>query len=251
MGLLLVTSAGLLVRTPLHLEQLSPGFDGSNVLTASVSLQDARYRSAQSVNRLYRQTLERLRQTPGVEAAAEGLHVPYQRWLNAGVEILEPRAAREERLVEMTTMNYVTPGYFQVHGIPLRTARDIEERDTAGSLPVAMVNNTFARKYLRGLPAVGSHIKIHMDGTDRQIVGVVRDVRESPSFGDYGPLDSMPAVYVPATQLPDQNFQLIHTWFSPVWVLRGSRFHRENDRSRPTLGAIGGPAAAYRELSHF
>src|SRR6185437_8787712 len=67
------------------------------------------------------------------------------------------------------------------------------------------------------------------------------DVRQRPSLGNDSPLDSEPAVYVPATQLPDQNFQLIHTWFSPVWVVRGSRAARRR---------IGGSASSRSELSY-
>jgi predicted permease len=221
LGLALVTSAGLLVRTLLRLQNLPPGFDGSNVLSASVSLQDARYRSALSVNRLYRQTLERLRQTPGVESAAVGLHIPYQRWFQAGVDILGAADSESPRR-SMAAMNYVTSDYFHVLHIPLRAGRPIEERDSEKSPPVVVINEAFARQYLRGQQPLGAHIRMRTDSAEREIVGVAGDTRNRPGFAGGGPLDYIPSVFVPATQLPDKNFQLIHTWFSPSWLVRGS-----------------------------
>src|SRR5262249_21669994 len=84
---ILLVGAVLLTRTLLHLQNLDPGFDATNVLAATVSLQDARYRESASINRLFRETLDGLRKIDGVESAAVGLHVPYQRWLNSGIRI--------------------------------------------------------------------------------------------------------------------------------------------------------------------
>lgn len=250
LGLVLLVSAGLLVRTLIHLQRLTPGFDGSSVLSASISLQDARYRSAESVNRLYRQTLDRIRQTPGVEAAAVGLHVPYQRWLQAGVDILGRSVPLEERGMPMTTMNYVSPDYFTALRIPLRAGRVIDERDTEKALPVVVINEAFARQYMQEQQALGAEIRVRMDGTNRQVIGIVGDVRQRLGFGRYGPLDYIPSIYVPVTQLPDQNFQLIHTWFSPNWVVRGravaalaQSVQRAVDSADPLL-----PIARFRTL---
>ena len=91
---MLLVGAGLLIRTLLHLQHLNPGFDGTNVLTASASLQDARYRESACVNRLFRDSIETIRTIPAVEAAAIGLHVPYQRWLNSGARVRCMRRSR-------------------------------------------------------------------------------------------------------------------------------------------------------------
>jgi hypothetical protein len=76
LSLVLLVSAGLLIRTLLYLQNLEPGFNSSNILTVSASLQDARYKERDSVNRLFRDSLEAIRRIPGVDAAAIGLHVP-------------------------------------------------------------------------------------------------------------------------------------------------------------------------------
>jgi hypothetical protein len=70
LGAALLVGAGLLVRTLSYLTGLAPGFDETNVITASLSLQDARYASADRITRLFDDTLTRLRAIPGVEAAA-------------------------------------------------------------------------------------------------------------------------------------------------------------------------------------
>lgn len=220
LGLVLLVGAGLLTRTLLYLLNMPPGFDGRGVITASVSLQDARYRDAEHVNRLYTETLQRIRGTPGIESASVGLHLPYEVWVNAGVDFKDGPAAKAARGI--TTMNYVHPGYFETLRIGLRHGRFLDERDTAASQPVAVVNEAFVRKFLRDQPAIGSHIRLRMDGDVREIVGVVADVQQQPSVYGFGPLGAAYAVYVPATQFPGQAFELVHTWFSPSWVVRGS-----------------------------
>src|SRR5262249_2388650 len=84
LGVVLLVSAGLLIRTFVHLRSLDPGFDESNLLTASVSLQDARYREPQVVAQLFEETTARLRAAAGVQNAAVALGMPYSRLLNDG-----------------------------------------------------------------------------------------------------------------------------------------------------------------------
>lgn len=215
--LMLLVGAGLLVRTLIHLRNLDPGFDPANVAAASASLDDARYRDAAKVNQFFRETVERMRSLPAVESAAAGLHVPYQRWLNSGVVVLNGSAAQREMVG--TTVNYVTPGYFDTLRIAIRAGRAIDERDTERSTPVAIVSETFARQILQGQDAVGSQIKILLDSQEREVVGIAADIQADTGFGR-GPLQQAPAVYVPVTQLPSQNFELVHTWFSPSWIVR-------------------------------
>lgn len=85
LGVMLLVGAGLLIRSLAYLQGLHPGFDASSVITAKISLQDARYATPGIVNRLFDQSLERIRQLPGVESAAVSLALPYERSLNMGV----------------------------------------------------------------------------------------------------------------------------------------------------------------------
>jgi ABC-type antimicrobial peptide transport system permease subunit len=83
---------------------------------------------------------------------------------------------------------------------------------------VAVVSESFARKYYRTRDAVGGHVQ---SGKDiREIVGVVGDVQQHSGLGNFGPVSLDPTVYVPASQVDGGFFQLVHTWFSPKWVIR-------------------------------
>jgi predicted permease len=229
----LLVAAALLVHTLLHLQHLDPGFDGTNVVTASASLQDARYRESENVNRLFHDSLDAIRKVPGVEAAAVGLHVPYQRWLNSGVRV---RGGLDSLETESgTSMNYVTPGYFTVLRIPVRAGRVFDERDTKGSMPVAVINETFARKLVKNQNALAAYV-VEGDATLR-IVGIVSDLQQQPGLSGSGPITQEPALYVPATQFSSEGFLMAHTWFSPNWVVRA--VGRRGEIARGIERAIG------------
>ena len=217
LGVMLLIGAGLLIRSFAYLEGLKPGFDPNHVITASVSLQDARYATAASVNRVFEQSLARIRELPGVEFAAVGLSLPYERALNGSFKRLDgPQAGTPGNITDIA---YVTPEYFQALRIPVQRGRAFRAADTADSAGVAIVNEAFARKYLPKQDAVGSHIQ---SGGAREIVGVVGDVQQKPGWGANSPIAAVPTLYFPAAQIQSQSLQLLHTWFSPQWVVRTS-----------------------------
>jgi len=217
--LMLLVGAGLLIRTLLHLESLNPGFDGKNVLSASASLQDARYQDSAAINRLFRETLDAIRDRAGVQSAAVALHVPYQQWLNSGVTVRASGGTSRDRDVG-TSVNYVTPGYFEVLRIPLLSGRVFDPSDSEGALSVALVNETFVRKFLKEADPLDSYL-VSREGS-RHIVGVVSDVQQLPGLAVTGPIVREPAIYIPATQFSTANFLMAHTWFSPSWIVRAS-----------------------------
>jgi hypothetical protein len=210
--MVLLIGFGLVLRTLIQLMELSPGYDGHRVLTASLPLQDARYATATSINRLYRASLARLREYPGVEAAGVGLTLPYERALNDGVRVVDgPRATPQNRIANVTC---ATPGYFEALRFRLLRGRLFRDSDRADSQPVAIVNESFVRRFLKDDEPLGRHV-----GGNREIVGVVGDVQVR-GFGD--PLITFPNLYVPVTQIQDDYFQLIHRWHAPNWVVRAS-----------------------------
>ncbi|HET9373299.1 MAG TPA: ADOP family duplicated permease, partial [Vicinamibacterales bacterium] len=218
LGAVLLVTAGLLARTFVNLRALDPGFDPDRLVTASVSLQDARYRDAASVNRLFDESLERLRATPGIESAAVSLELPYERLLNSGFRFADDAAAK----AETTNASYITPGFLATLKLPLVEGRDVLDTDTAGSAPVVLVNKTFARIYSKDRPVIGRRIRI--GGVEREIVGITGDVQQRFSFNvegvTEGPLVSLPIVFMPAAQTTDAQFRSVHTWFTPVWTVR-------------------------------
>lgn len=218
LGVLLLVSAGLLMRTFSHLHGLQPGFDAERVFTASVSLQDARYAETAPILRLYEEGLARLRRQPGVEEAAVTLGLPYERVLNMGFHRVDGPHVHE-RQNEITNLCYVTPALFDVLRIPLRAGRRLSDADGANAAPALVVNEAFVDTYLRGQEAVGSHLRIGRNQIFT-VVGVVGNVQQRPGWGNNGPLAAMPLAYVTVAQMPEKVLLMVHTWFSPNWVVR-------------------------------
>jgi predicted permease len=216
LGVVLLVSAGLLIRSFTYLNGLRLGFNPERVVTVSLPLQDARYTSSENVNRLVEQTLARIRELPGVEYAAVATTLPDERNLNLGVMPLD--APGIERRGRSTDASYVTPDYFETLRIPLLRGRVFTAADRAGSPPVAIVNEAFMTRLLHSKDAVGLHIS--MSNQPREIVGVVGDVQQHENWGGGGPLMTIPTVYIPVTQTSGPLFTLIHTWFSPKWIVR-------------------------------
>jgi predicted permease len=214
LSLVLLVGAGLLVRTLAWLNGLNPGFDPRNVIAAEASLQDARYHSAANLNLLYTSTLERIRRIPGVDSAAVALTLPYERPLNNGFRMVEGI----DHDPHMGEFVYSTPAYFETMRIPIVAGRALRDSDTAQSARVVVVSESFARKFFHG-DALGRHLKSGKEVSE--IVGVSGDVQQHSGLsGKEGPLSIEPTIYLPATQLSDGFVTLIHTWFSPKWLVR-------------------------------
>lgn len=218
LGVILMVSAGLLLRSFAHLRGLDPGFDTDHVLAATFSLQDARYQDPARIASLFREGLARIRQNPGIESAAVTLSLPFEQALNVGFHRLDGPAARERRN-EITNLTYVSPGFFETLRIPLRRGRLFHDADTASAAPSVIVNNAFAATYFREQEAVGSHIQLGQQ--QFQVIGVVGDVQSAAGFGNFGPYGQVPFLYVPAAQLSPGLLITAHTWFSPSWIVRG------------------------------
>jgi predicted permease len=219
MGMVLLVGAGLLIRTFAHLQGLNPGFDAQGVITAGLSLQDARYATSDQVNRLFDQTLTRIRELPGVESAAVVLSLPYEQALNCSFRRLDGRRVDTES--QITNMFYCTPDFFRVLRIPLLRGRLFRDADNRAAADVVIVSEAFVRMYLANEDPLGLHLDFGNDR--REIVGVVGDIQQKSGWGgDLGPVAPMPAVYIPAAQTDDASLQLLHTWFSPSWIVRSS-----------------------------
>src|SRR5262249_46381760 len=154
-----------------NLRSLDPGFQPSQLATAAISLQDARYQTAEQINRLFDASLAELQRTPGIESAAVSLQLPYQRLLNYGFRFVDAPA---DRPGGMTNVTYITPDFFRTFQIPLRSGRWFTSSDVAGSPPVAIVNETFVRAWNQGKDPIGRRIR---SGKEFEIVGVVGDVQ--------------------------------------------------------------------------
>lgn len=210
----LLACAGLLVRTLVHLQTLPPGFDANNVIAAQASLDDARYHDPQSFQRLLQRSIAAMKEIPGVESAAVGLSLPFERGLNDGFRLAD---GAEDKQDHTTSAAYVTPEYFHVLRIPLLFGRPFSEGDTSTSQSVVIVNESFARKFMGATNVVGRHIR--SGNSVSLIVGVVGDVTKKPGLIP-APLASEVTYYMPAAQVDGPSIAMIHVWFQPSWIVR-------------------------------
>jgi len=220
-SLMLLVGAGLFIRTPAYLNGLDSGFDTRNVITAQTSLQDARYRTRDAVNRLFQQGLDRIRRIPGIDSAGVALTLPYQRPLNYPFRALDGDDTQRHTVETV----YATPGYVETMRIPVLRGRGFQDSDTPESAKVVVVSQSFAAKFFHSGDAPGHHLEI--DKATREIVGIVGDVQQHHGpmggpAGVSGPYSLDPTVYLPVAQTSDGFLNVIHTWFAPKWVVRTS-----------------------------
>ena len=206
----LLTVAGLLIRTLVYLRTLPPGFNPENVVAAKASLDDARYNDRASFLKLLDESTAALKNIPGVDSAAVGLTVPYERALNYAVRVADGPQAGEQ---DMTNLVYVTPAYFETLQIPLRAGRPLTASDTSTSQLVALVNGAFTARYLGRENSVGRHLL--SDGNTIEIVGVTGNVVAPPGFTPGGRLVVEPTVYAPARRCRRSWSILSTSWFQP------------------------------------
>jgi predicted permease len=211
----LLAASGLLIRTLIHLQTLPAGFDATGVMTARASLDDARYHDPAAFRKLLSESILAMRQIPGVQHAAVGLSLPYERSLNSGVTLNDGKEAGQQ---VTTGVVYVTPDYFSALQIPVRMGRTFTEADGPDSQHVAVVNEAFARKFFHGSSPIGRYVD-----KDTMIVGVVEDVTIAPGLEVNAPLAGEESMYIPATQVDGKLLSLVHVWFQPSWIVRTGR----------------------------
>ncbi len=215
---ILLAAAGLLIRTLVHLESLPPGFDPTNVMTAKASLDDARYRNAAGFQSLLQNSVAAMRQIPGVQSAAVGLSVPYERGLNEPISIKDGKQAGTR---SGSSVAYVTPDYFATLRIPILSGRAFNDNDSATSEPVAIVNTTFAKQFYGEASPLGRHfISGDTNNTVFTIVGVVSEVAKKPGMHQDAPISHEAVYYLAAAQTPPGFVNGAHIWFQPSWIVR-------------------------------
>jgi predicted permease len=214
----LLAAAGLLIRTLVHLETMPPGFNPSGVITAKASLDDVRYNDPAAFRKLLNESLATMRQIPGVQNAAVGLTLPYERALLNSVTFSEGKEAGREIT---TNQVYVTPGYFETLQMSVLAGRTFTDAEGPNTQPVVVVNGTFARKFFPGSNAVGRYLNKNV-----LIVGVVADTVLSSAAGlnvGAAPITKEETIYLPAAQLVDaKSLSVLHTWFQPSWIVRSA-----------------------------
>lgn len=212
----LLAATGLLIRTLIYLQTLPPGCNPVSVMAGKASLDDARYHDPAAFRKLLDQSTDAMRRIPGVQNAAVGLSLPYERILNDQVTFADGKEAGQQVQTDET---YVTPTFFETLQIPLLAGRSFTASDGPDAQPVAIVNRTFARKFYDANP-VGRTLKTE-DPKGILIVGEVADVQISSGLNPVAPLQTEETIYIPAAQITDpEELALLHVWFQPSWLVR-------------------------------
>jgi hypothetical protein len=178
LALVLLVSAGLLVRSLAVLFAVDAGFDPSALLTMQVQLSGRQFSSGAARERFFGQVLERVEREPGVAAAAFTSQLPLSGDLDGyGVHLEEERSLSD---VSAAFRYAVTPGYLEAMRIPLRRGRVLDAHDNAAAPRVALVNEAFAKRVFPGREPLGQRIRFGPEeGASFTIVGIVGDVRQA------------------------------------------------------------------------
>jgi putative ABC transport system permease protein len=204
LALVLLTGAGLLIRTGIALDAVDPGFDPRNVLAARISLPAATYQEPEQVQRAFLALAERLEHVPGTQAAGLVSAAPLE---GGGTNGLVPEGRPLEIASAINSMlRLVTPDYFRTMRITLRRGRTFTAEDRAGTPLVMVINEALAREAWPGEDPIGKRVACCEDGPNgspnwKTVVGVVADTRAMGLAQE-----PAPEFYLPVSQAP-----------SPAW----------------------------------
>ena len=173
-SIVLLTGFGLFARALWRIQAVDPGFRPDHLLTLRTSLPMPRYEQPETREIFYRRVLDETQRLPGVTGVAYTSFLPVA--MGGGIWQVAI-AGRPEDPAERRTasLRFVTPGFFLTMGIPLRAGRDVSRSDTGTAPYVALVSQSFVRRYWPSENPLGRHIEI--GNHDRTVVGVVGDIR--------------------------------------------------------------------------
>ncbi|HEX8635621.1 MAG TPA: ABC transporter permease [Pyrinomonadaceae bacterium] len=201
LSLLLLVSAGLLIKSFMRLQQTDLGFDPENVLTLRVPLPEARYKENGQVENFWDELLRRVRALPGVESAGLTRGLPMNGGIESGV-MLEGQETTNPREVTVAVNLYAEPGYFKAMSIPLVSGRYLSEQDTKDAPLVVMVDEMFVARFSPNADPIGKRLRIGGDRAAlRTIVGVFKHMKH------YGAdEEGRVEIYTPYRQVPAESF---------------------------------------------
>jgi predicted permease len=182
LALVLLVGAGLLLRSFSRLTSVNPGFRPDHVLTMTVSLPGSSYRSGAQVRSFFERLRDRLEQTPGVKAAAVATSLPldFEEHRKFSIEHESPATVH---LAKQTAHIWPLGNFFAAMGIAIRSGRAFNAGDGRDAPPVAIVSETFARRFWPGENPIGKRIKWGIETSKKPwltVVGVAADVKAGP-----------------------------------------------------------------------
>jgi putative ABC transport system permease protein len=224
LAFLLLSGAGLLIRSFSHLTAVDPGFDATNVVTMGFLLQMERDTDGERLTSYLNQVIDSVRGVAGIEEAAMTSALPMQGW-GFGMPFRIAGRGTEMARRSACFFKIVTPGYFRTLSMKIRRGRGLAETDSAGALPVVVINEEFASRHFAARDPIGQRILIERIVTGKrelgpeipwEVVGVVADEK-------VGSLDNTSAgVYVSYFQSPVVGVSLLARGRGQPEALMGS-----------------------------
>jgi putative ABC transport system permease protein len=183
LSVMLVAGAGWLVRSFANLRTVDPGFKTEGRVIFDVSLQNQqKFPNGPAIDAAFQELQGRLRQLPGVTAVGASSNFPLKLALESSL-LMQFKGEPFDAANPMgTRQRIVSPGFFNAMGTKLLAGRDFTDADRQGTAPVAIINKTFAQRYLKGRDPIGIHFLSGYPDINPQseveIVGVVDDIRQ-------------------------------------------------------------------------
>ncbi len=209
LAVVLLTGAGLLIRSFLNVTATDPGFRTDHLLTMQLTLPDAKYHEPHDLANFSKSAIRRIEALPGVHAVGAITVLPARGSLLAlrvfvtGFQVEgEPSPLKGQE----PTADYrpVTPDFFRTMGIPLRRGRFLDAQDGEGKRRVVLVNETLARRYLNHGDPLSRQLRVGFGSHTWDVVGIVGDIHMQ---GREEKVE--PAIYLPMDQDPPRQFSLV------------------------------------------
>ncbi|HET6765410.1 MAG TPA: ABC transporter permease [Longimicrobiaceae bacterium] len=204
LSLVLLSGAGLLIRSFMAQQLASPGFRTRGILTFETSLQGARYESDPSVVAGYREVARAVAAVPGVTAVGAVSQLPIASCCSSSNYYPEGRQLTSSD-APWTRFLAVTPGFFRALEVPVVAGRVIGEGDVPGAPPVAVINEAFAKREWPGRSPLGMRLKLDpADTVFTTVVGVVGQIRQRQLTDP-----DVPQMYVSSAQFPWRTMSIV------------------------------------------
>jgi putative ABC transport system permease protein len=223
LALTLLTGGGLTIQSLITIARTDLGFRSDGLFTFYLPVEDDRLKDADAIDTFYRQFAERVSAVPSVTSVSYSSGMPAGGAFNAVPFTIAGRAGGDRSQRPSARFNQVSPAYFETLGIRIARGRAFTEADRTGMVPVAIVNETFVKRYFSDVDPLTQRVVIDQfnpgvtnlgPGIERQIVGVSGGVR------NLGPAtESLPEIHVPFAQSTwARNWIAVRTAGDPLAV---------------------------------
>jgi putative ABC transport system permease protein len=178
LSMILLVGAGLLIRSFIGLFRVNPGFESDSILTTRVYLPQYSYPDVTRQTAFYTQAMERIKGLPGVIAIGATDDLPLAMGTHNSNFFIDGRGNIDNLDQSLAVQNrLVSSDYFRVMGIPIISGRAFADTDDGSAIPVALVNQSFARRFFPNENAIGQRLRFKSENPWITIVGIVGDVR--------------------------------------------------------------------------